>query len=86
MPDKQSFNQGFMAALMLICFVFFAAGAVNFRTANVHYDLKAQQPLHLACSADGMRVFVADNNKVYFSANSGRDWEVVLAEKPDGKP
>lgn len=86
MREKHSFEHGFLAGLAVITIGLFCLGAVNFRSPNVHYDMNSNHPLSVACSSDGLKVYVTDNNKVYYSANSGKDWQVVLSEKTDGKP
>jgi hypothetical protein len=86
MRDRHSFCRGFLLGLAVITLGLLSLGAVNFRSPNVHYDMKANFPLSVACSADGLKVFVTDNNKVYYSANSGKDWQIILSEKVDGKP
>lgn len=86
MRDKRSFWHGFLFAITVITGVLLCVGAVNFRSPNVHYDMKSNFPLSIACSSDGIKVYVTDNNKVYYSTNSGKDWEIVLSEKTNGKP
>ena len=79
----QPFTKGLIIGAIAAAAFFFVTGAVNTDTANtVGTDSSAYS--NVACSGDGMIVYVIDTQRVFRSSDGGHNWSVVL-QKPNAQ-
>jgi hypothetical protein len=85
MSNKKSFIAGIFVTLAAAFALLMLTGAVTSKTPNYKPDmgLRFQQyaAMHVACSADGRTVYIADDSRIQRSIDAGNNWQVVMTNK-----
>ena len=85
MSNRNSFIAGILVSLAAVFFLLMLTGAISTKSNNYKSDMglwgSTASAMHVACSADGRVVYVADESRVLCSKDYGGGWKIVMTSK-----